>query len=167
MSIDGPDIGSYVGSSEYMNINANFTSNHTKPAVEVHWGISKTYDYFKYVHNRTRYANQGSIIRNYYNFPAFLMEGSTNNAGAIDQEGAVGMIYGSGDNIYMDPVVALDVTGHEFSHLVISRNGLEGLNYVGESGALNESFADIFGTAIEFYTNLFPNWTLWRATNDC
>lgn len=62
--------------------------------------------------------------------------------------------------IYIGPVVALDVTGHEFSHLMISRNGLEELNYVGESGALNESFADIFGTAIEFYINLSPNWTL-------
>ncbi|WP_317196395.1 M4 family metallopeptidase [Chryseobacterium sp. RR2-3-20] len=34
------------------------------------------------------------------------------------------------------------------------------LAYQGESGALNESFADIFGASIEFYTNISPNWTI-------
>ena len=58
------------------------------------------------------------------------------------------MAYGMGDGITFKPLVGLDVIGHEFSHLVISKNGNGGLNYQGESGALNESFADIFGTAI-------------------
>src|SRR5690606_27938945 len=30
----------------------------------------------------------------------------------------------------------------------------------GESGALNESFADMFGAAVEFYVNDNPNWTI-------
>jgi len=51
----------------------------------------------------------------------------------------------------MNPVVGLDVMGHEFTHMVTEHNGHGGLDYQGESGALNESFSDIFGTAIEFF----------------
>src|SRR5690606_31526534 len=81
------------------------------------------------------------------------------NAGAyaIDVEDPY-MLYGMGYPGLLDLVVGLDVAGHEYSHLVISRNGNNGLVYQGESGALNESFADMFGTAIEFYTNLNLNW---------
>ncbi len=39
-----------------------------------------------------------------------------------------------------------DVVGHEFTHGVI--NSSSGLNYQDESGALNESFADLFGNLI-------------------
>lgn len=146
------------GATEYMNSISNFTSNATKAPVEIHWGMTKVHDYYFNIHNRDSYDGNGSIVRNYYNPPLFMM--SSNNAAAIDMQGIVGMVYGMGDDVVMNPVVGLDVAGHEFSHLVISRNGLGGLNYEGESGALNESFADMFATAIEFYVNLAPNWTI-------
>ena len=41
------------------------------------------------------------------------------------------------------PVVSADIVGHEFAHAVIEFSA--GLNYWGESAALNESFADILG----------------------
>ena len=148
--------GEFTGATEYTSTTANFTGSATQPAVEVHWGMSKTYDYYKTVHNRNSYDGNGSVIRNYYNPPTFISP--VDNAGAIDGQGIVGMVYGKGQ--ILKPVVALDVAGHEFSHLVISRNGSGGLNYLNESGALNESFADMFGTAIEFYVNLSPNWTI-------
>jgi Zn-dependent metalloprotease len=46
---------------------------------------------------------------------------------------------------------ALDVVGHEFTHAVISEilDAPTGLVYQGESGALNESYADILGSLIE------------------
>lgn len=43
----------------------------------------------------------------------------------------------------------LDVVGHELTHGVTEYTS--GLIYAGESGALNESFSDMMGTAIEFY----------------
>ena len=43
---------------------------------------------------------------------------------------------------------AIDVVGHEYSHAITTFHS--NLTYYGESGALNESFSDIFGTAIEF-----------------
>jgi hypothetical protein len=66
------------------------------------------------------------------------------------------MVYGVGYG-------TIDVVGHETSHGIIQSLG--GLNYEGESGALNESIADIFGIAFEkFYDiknskNLF-DWTM-------
>jgi Zn-dependent metalloprotease len=44
---------------------------------------------------------------------------------------------------------ALDVVGHELTHGVTDYSS--GLIYSGESGALNESFSDMMGTAVEFF----------------
>jgi Zn-dependent metalloprotease len=44
---------------------------------------------------------------------------------------------------------ALDISGHELTHGVTQYSS--NLEYVNESGALNESFSDIMGTSIEFF----------------
>jgi Zn-dependent metalloprotease len=44
---------------------------------------------------------------------------------------------------------ALDVVGHELTHGITDYSSQ--LIYAGESGALNESFSDMMGTAIEFF----------------
>lgn len=153
--------GIFTGYQEYTNTTADFISVATKPAIDVHWGMSKTYDYYKNVHNRDSFDGNGHVINNYYD--AGKLIGDSENAAAIDNDfGSVeyiGMVYGAGGSL-MNPVVGLDVAGHEYSHLVIGRNGNGGLDYENESGALNESFADIFGSSIEFYVNLNPNWTI-------
>lgn len=149
--------GELIGGQEYINSSTSYTQNPIKPVVDIHWGIAKTYDYYKNTHNRNSYDGNGSIIRNYYNPPANI--NPADNAGALDTQGIVAMVYGAGAQFF-NPVVGLDVAGHEFSHLVIGRNGNGGLNYQGESGALNESFADMFGAAIEFKSVSNPNWTI-------
>ena len=58
------------------------------------------------------------------------------------------MVYGNpcqGSNGDMQ-LVTLDVTGHEVTHGVTSSTA--GLNYTGQSGALNEAFSDYFGNVI-------------------
>jgi hypothetical protein len=60
------------------------------------------------------------------------------------------MTYGDGSETPdMSAFTSLDIVGHEASHGVIEASG--GLIYKGESGALNESIADIFGTCLEKY----------------
>ena len=59
------------------------------------------------------------------------------------------MTYGDGDGVGYGPLVSLDVAGHEMTHGVTENTS--GLEYSGESGGLNESTSDIFGTAVEFY----------------
>lgn len=53
------------------------------------------------------------------------------------------MAYGDGDGQIFRTFTELSVIGHEMSHGVVQFAG--GLVYRGESGALNESFADVFG----------------------
>ena len=64
------------------------------------------------------------------------------------------MTYGDGDGTNFTPLVSLDVTGHEISHGVTQYSS--NLLYQSESGALNESFSDIFGNLIEFETEGAP-----------
>ena len=59
------------------------------------------------------------------------------------------MTYGDGDGTNFGPLTSLDVAGHEMSHGVTENSA--GLTYSGESGGLNESTSDIFGTTVEFY----------------
>ncbi len=135
------------------------TSGH--PALDVHWGMEKTYDFYLNVLNRNSYDGNGGLIRNFVNLqPSDDFPSMPNNAFALPAPFNM-MVYGSGDGSFMNPVVSLDVEGHEFTHLVVDNNGNGGLNYEGESGALNESFADIFGTSVEFYAKgSEANWTI-------
>jgi hypothetical protein len=60
------------------------------------------------------------------------------------------MVFGNGDSMFY-PLTSIDVIGHELSHGFVQ--GVCDLEYKGHSGALNESFADIFGTMLEFYVH--------------
>ena len=58
------------------------------------------------------------------------------------------MCYGDGDGrIFIRFTKSLDVVGHELSHGVISHTC--NLIYANESGALNEHFADVFGSLVK------------------
>lgn len=57
------------------------------------------------------------------------------------------MFYGNGDNAFQPLAKGLDVAGHEMTHGVVE--GTANLEYQGKSGALNQSFADIFGVMID------------------
>ena len=136
----------------------------SNPAIDIHWGMEKTYDFYKNVLGRNSFDGNGATIKNYYNPPETII--SINGAGAMPGTSPENsfMVYGRGDRENYNPVVGLDVQGHEFSHLVINYNGFQGLKYQGESGALNESFADIFGTCVEFFAK--PNTANWTIGED-
>ena len=132
------------------------------PINDLHWGLARTYDYYKEVHNRTSYDGNGATINAYYN-PIFLDgdpdSGFPDNAFAMHSPHGDFVVFGRGSG-YFNPLVTLDVVGHEFSHLVVGKNGRGGLNYQGESGALNEGFADIFGTSIEHFATDDADWLI-------
>ena len=170
--VGGHDIGSVgdiqinLGFNDWSSINDNgrylINTNTPNPALDVHWGMEVTYDYFLNTFGRDSYDGHGSVIKNYFNFQDNTLNGfglSQGNAAAAPPPYNI-MYYGMGDGITMNPVVGLDVEGHEFSHMLINNNGHGGLDMAGESGALNESFADIFGTCIEFYSGVNPDWLI-------
>jgi thermolysin len=109
-------------------------------AVDAHYGAAQTWDYYLNVHGRRGIdgASYQLLSRVHY---------GTNYNNAFWNGSSVS--YGDGDGVLLAPLVALDVVGHEITHGVTEKTA--GLLFKGESGAINESFSDIFGTAIEFY----------------
>jgi Zn-dependent metalloprotease len=61
------------------------------------------------------------------------------------------MVFGDGDGrLFLDFTIPVDVIGHELTHGVTQHTA--NLDYYGQSGALNESVSDVFGSLIKQYT---------------
>ncbi|GAB4378145.1 MAG: hypothetical protein Kow0075_07710 [Salibacteraceae bacterium] len=110
-----------------------------KYALDAHFGAEQTYDFFYNNFNRNSIDNNGFTLRSYVHY--------NTNYGNAFWDGQR-MTYGDGSN-GNSPLTAIDITGHEITHGLT--NFTADLVYAYESGALNESFSDIFGAAVEFY----------------
>lgn len=124
------------------NSGSYLVAAYNNPALDAHWGVESVYDYYLTKFGRNSYDNNGASIKSYVHYGIAF-----NNA---FWDGSV-LSLGDGDGITTGPKTYLNVIGHEFTHGVVEKSVNGGLNYQGESGALNESFADIFGTALEFF----------------
>ncbi|MCU0237065.1 MAG: M4 family metallopeptidase [Acidobacteria bacterium] len=107
----------------------------------VHAYMGLTYHYYYQVFGRKGLDNKNLPIKAIVHYP-----GGTDNA---FWNGNTLMMY------FLDPgkykfqtAAALDVIAHEYSHGVTQFTS--DLIYANESGALNEAFSDIMGTAVEF-----------------
>jgi Zn-dependent metalloprotease len=118
------------------------TADAASAAVDAHYGIQQTFDYYKNIHGRNGINGSGGTGYNRVHYSR-----SYNNAFWSDS--CFCMTYGDGDGTTFSPLTALDVAGHEMTHGVTSRTA--NLTYSGESGGLNEATSDIFGSMVEFY----------------
>jgi Zn-dependent metalloprotease len=135
-----------------------FIDAKNSPGLDAHWGAETVFDYFKNKHSRNSFDNSGGTIYSFVHANLIGMGYSANNNAFWN---GLWMTYGDGDS-EEGSQSALDVCGHELTHAVV--NYTSGLIYQAESGALNESFADIFGTAIEFYDSPLANYTFSEKT---
>ncbi|WP_309235606.1 M4 family metallopeptidase [Streptomyces sp. TRM64462] len=110
-------------------------------AVDAHWAAGEVYDYYKERHGRDGLDGRGSTVNS--------LVGVTDFGGPYVNAFWDGtkMVYGSGDDTYKPLSADLDVVGHEMTHGVVENTA--NLVYAGQSGALNEAFADYFGNAID------------------
>ena len=106
-------------------------------ALDAHWGVSSTYDYFKNNHNRNSYNNAGAALKSYVHYSS-----AYENAYWSGSE----MVYGDGASTFA-PLTSLDVTAHELGHGVCEYSA--NLVYSRESGAINEGLSDIWGSVVE------------------
>jgi Zn-dependent metalloprotease len=134
---EGFEYDDAVNFTDEDNIWDNANAQLDDAAGDAHWGMEMTYDYFLQVHGQNSYDNQGSEVRSYIHYDVNYFNAFWNG---------LFMTFGDGGN---NPLTSIDVVGHEFSHGLTGNSA--GLIYQAESGALNESFSDIFGTAIEFW----------------
>ncbi|WP_344073913.1 M4 family metallopeptidase [Streptomyces crystallinus] len=129
-------------------------SNRQSAAVDAQYGIVSTLDFYKKVLNRNGVKNDGAGAHAMVHFGS-----NVGNAFWYSECGC--MLYGDGDGQdFTQPLVVLDVTGHELTHGVVDATANlqptrvdEQGNQFGEPGSLNESLADIFGSNVEFQTN--------------
>ena len=124
---------------------------------DAHWAMVKTYDYYVDKFDRKSYDGEGSPIRQMVNVsnldPMFGVAMPLNAFAYPLKDRESYMVYGKGDGLEMSPLVALNIIAHEYTHLITEHNGNGGLVYKGESGALNESFSDMFGASVNFNVN--------------
>lgn len=111
-------------------------------AVDAQYGAATTWDYFATMHKRRGIANDGVGVYSRVHY-------GTNYANAFWNDNCRCMTFGDGDGEELNPLVSLDISGHEISHGLTSRTAA--LLNSGESGGLNEATSDIFGTMIEFF----------------
>ena len=136
----GTTYGSAVDFTDSDN-NWTSTTNDDHYALDAHWGAEMTYDYFWNVHARNSIDGSGFRLRSYVHYD--------NNYVNAFWDGSR-MTYGDGNGTATSPLTTMAIAGHEITHGLTSRTA--NLVYSYESGALNESFSDIFGVAIDFWS---------------
>ncbi|MED1205760.1 M4 family metallopeptidase [Heyndrickxia acidicola] len=133
-------------------INTNSPSNffYDPAAISAYINTSKVNDYYQKVFSRKSLDNKGMTLNSTVHVGT-----QWNNAAWNGKE----MLYGDGDGVTLGSLSGgLDVTGHEMTHGVISNTA--NLTYQDESGAINESLADIFGEFIQINNTGKADWQM-------
>jgi Zn-dependent metalloprotease len=114
-------------------------------ADEAYDGSGATYDLYKEIYERFSIDGQGMRLDSTVHY----LKGYDNAFWNGKQ-----MVYGDGDEdlpeedrLFNRFTIALDIIGHELTHGVTQYEA--GLVYYGQSGALNESFSDVFGSLVK------------------
>jgi thermolysin len=161
-----PQAGDPGTQSPYVDGDDNWTASIQRAGVDAHYGAAKTFDYYLNVHGRNGIDGSGgprttlasangstSLITSRVHFGSAYKNAFWN--------GSV-MTYGDGDGFQFSPLTTLDICGHEMTHGVTQYTA--NLVYAGESGALNESMSDVFGTMIERFAR--PSTWNWKIGED-
>ncbi len=107
-------------------------------------GLGTTRDFLSEVFQRNSLDDRGGRLDGYVHVGVDF-----NNA---TFDGSV-MRFGDGDGtMFTDFTSSLDVIAHELGHGVTQHTGQD-LQYQGQSGALNESFSDVFGSLVKQWVN--------------
>jgi bacillolysin len=110
-------------------------------SVSAHHFASVVYEYFRDTHGRNSIDGQGGTIISVVNV--------TNGGRAMENafwNGKI-MAYGNGGPDFEPFAKSLDIAAHEMTHGVTEHTS--GLEYLNQSGALNEAFSDIFAAMVD------------------
>lgn len=148
----GNNCDTWIGTSEVTSSDNNWVGSnlvHTS----THYNMSTAWDYFRTQFNRMGMDNEGGKVR-----VKSQHQESDFNASYNPQNDMITFFKfpGSDNTLGMDPTIV----SHEFMHGITHHTA--DLIYSGESGALNESFSDIFGVMCHafMYDGLTTNWII-------
>lgn len=134
------------------NENVQFVRGEGDPAVAGQ-NANRAYDHLGSVHQYYR----DKLGRNSIDNAGLNIVGNVNFGVGFDNAfwdpATLVMVFGNGSNtVFKDLTGDIDVPGHEMTHGVTQFTA--GLNYTpDQTGALNESFSDMLGTAIDAWVN--------------
>jgi thermolysin len=123
-------------------------------AVDAHFFAAKTYDYFLGVHGYVSTDNANMQMCNRMR----------NNGAGSDNAFWDGQCTNYGQGSAGRHWASADVVGHEYTHAITEATGGPAFNTT-ESGGSNESFSDIFGTMVEFFWGVNPDYLLAEDIN--
>ncbi len=137
---------------EFIDDNNNWTpeewdnKDYDLAALDAHWALGQTYDYFLEAHDRNSYDNKGGRLHNlvhigYHHYNAFWHNGTLH--------------LGDGSGL---PLTSIDFVAHEMTHGVTETSA--NLIYYAQPGALNESISDIFAAAVK--SKKMPERSIWE-----
>ncbi len=129
----------FLDSNNYWN---NVNANQDEVATDAHFAAEMTYAFYLQKFGRVSYDNDSAKLMSYVHYDV--------NYDNAFWDGTK-MTYGDGDGTQYSPFTSLDIGGHEITHAVTEHTA--NLVYQDESGAMNESLSDIFGTCIEFFAD--------------
>ncbi|MCM3671414.1 M4 family metallopeptidase [Mesobacillus maritimus] len=139
LTYDSKNDGNTSNDTLFVGNDASFKDDYDRAAVDAHYNSEKVYEYFLNEHDRNSLDGEGMAIVSYVHYGQNYNNAFWNGAW---------MTYGDGDGEFMTSLSAgLDVAAHEMTHGVISKTA--NLQYRNQSGALNESFADVFGALVD------------------
>ena len=142
-TIDGNNTAPQSNNFEVSHVASNSNQWGSSPeGVSAHYNAEQAYLYFKQTFNRESINGGGGTIISIVNV-------ADQDGGGLDNAfwNGAAIFYGNGRTAFKPLGRALDVAGHEMSHGVVQNTA--NLEYYGESGAMNESYADIFGAMID------------------
>jgi Zn-dependent metalloprotease len=139
----GGSCTTFSQSSTTFGDNSKTSGTRATAGGDAHFGLQATLNYYftMFGRNGINGAGRQTFSRVHY---------GRNYENAFWSDSCFCMTYGDGASTFY-PLVSLDVAGHEMSHGVMAAEA--NLTYSGESGGLNESNSDIFGTLVEFSVN--------------
>ena len=142
-SIDAFNTSPANSSFQYDHVTSGNNNWNNRTSVSAHFNGGLAYSYFRDNFTRNSINGNGGNIVSFINVAdedGSSMDNAFWNGAAI--------FYGNGRVAFSSPLAkAEDVAGHEMAHGVIQNTA--NLDYQNESGALNESYADIFGAMID------------------
>lgn len=138
----GTSVGNAVDFTDADNFWDNFNGRQDEAATDAHWGAEMTYDYLLEKHDYRSLDNADMPMISYVHYDNKLVNAFWNGSWAT---------FGDGDGVETTALTSLDVVGHEFAHGITDFTS--NLRYRNESGALNESFSDIYGATVEFFAD--------------
>ena len=164
------DANSSFGSNLSVAHNTSSTNSWTqKNEVSAHYNAHQTYEFYSGSYQRNSFDDKGASIYSIVNVNDPQTGKGMDNA----YWNGIAMFYGEGDVGFKPLAESLDVCGHEITHGVIQHTA--NLVYRNESGAINESMADVFGALIDsadwnmgediVRTSVFPSGAL-RSLSD-